>query len=133
METEFTSLLKHLGHSVTKTRLAVFRSLAQTQPTTMRQLITTLPEVDRATIYRAIDLFVQLNVAKKVYTGFKYQVELGDRFQAHHHHLSCLGCSAILDVDTPEIEQAIDQTARANGFRPIRHDLEIAGYCSRCA
>ncbi|MFO0971441.1 MAG: Fur family transcriptional regulator [Candidatus Saccharimonadales bacterium] len=133
MEEEIKSLLKQQGFSATKTRLAILRALLATQPATMQELITSLPQIDRATVYRTIDLFVDLNIAKKVSTGFKYRIELGESFQEHHHHLTCLRCSSVIDVHTPEIEYAIEQTAANNGFRPLRHDLEITGYCSNCS
>ncbi len=133
MEEEIKSLLKQQGFSATKTRLAILRALLAAQPATMQDLITALPEIDRATVYRTVDLFVDLNIAKKVSTGFKYRIELGESFQEHHHHLTCLRCSSVIDVHTPEIEYAIEQTAANNGFRPLRHDLEITGYCSNCS
>jgi Fe2+ or Zn2+ uptake regulation protein len=133
MEQEIKTLLKEQGFTATKTRMAVFRSLISLQPATVNQLVSSLPNMDRATVYRAIQLFVDLGIAKKVYTGFKYRIELGDSFQEHHHHLSCMRCGTVIDVHTPEIEYAIEQTASNNGFRPIRHDLEISGYCANCA
>lgn len=133
MEEEIKSVLKQQGFTATKTRMAVFQAILASQPATMSQLISALPLVDRATIYRSVELFVDLGIAKKVYTGFKYRVELGDSFQEHHHHLSCIRCGTVIDVHTPEIEYAIEQTAANNGFRPIRHDLEITGYCSSCS
>jgi Fe2+ or Zn2+ uptake regulation protein len=133
MEEEITSLLKTQGFTATKTRLEVFRKLVAHQPATMQTLISALPHIDRATVYRTILLFIDLGIAKKVYTGFKYRVELADSFQEHHHHLTCLRCGSVIDIHTPEIEYAIEQTAANNGFRPIRHDLEISGYCSSCS
>lgn len=133
MEFEIKNVLKEQGFSATKTRMAVLRVILAMQPASMHQLIAALPDVDRATVYRTVDLFVDLGIAKKVSTGFKYRVELGDAFQEHHHHLTCLRCGNIVDVHTPEIEYAIEQVASNNGFRPIRHDLEITGYCSNCS
>lgn len=133
MHEEIKQLLKQQGFSATKTRMKVLDVLLKIQPASMHQLVTALPSMDRATVYRTVDLFLDLNIAKKVYTGFKYRIELGDSFQEHHHHLTCLRCQAIIDVHTPEIEYAIEQTAANNGFRPIRHDLEITGYCANCS
>lgn len=133
MEIEIKNLLKAQGFSATKTRMGVLRAILAHQPASMNQLITALPDVDRATVYRTVDLFVDLGIAKKVSTGFKYRVELGDSFQEHHHHLTCLRCGNVIDIHTPEIEYALEQTALNNGFRAIRHDLEIAGYCSNCS
>ena len=133
MQAEIKNVLKQNGFTATKTRMAILQAILAAQPATMQQLISTLTDVDRATVYRTVDLFVDLGIAKKVSTGFKYRVELGDSFQEHHHHLTCLRCGSVIDVHTPEIEYAIEQTASNNGFRPIRHDVEIMGYCANCS
>lgn len=133
MDEEVKILLKQQGFTVTKTRMAIFQALSAHQPASIAELVAALPNVDRATVYRTVLLFVDLGIAKKVYTGFKYRVELGDTFQEHHHHLTCLRCGNVIDVHTPEIEYAIEQTAINHGFRPIRHDMEITGYCSSCS
>jgi Fe2+ or Zn2+ uptake regulation protein len=133
MEQEVKDLLKTQGFSATKTRMAIFKGLVSAQPASMNQLVVCVPDIDRATVYRTVQLYVDLGIAKKVYTGFKYRIELGDSFQEHHHHLTCMRCGTVIDIHTPEIEYAIEQTAKNNGFRPIRHDLEITGYCSSCS
>lgn len=133
MQEEIKTILKQQGFTATKTRMAVLASILSLQPASLNQLITSLPNVDRATVYRTIDLFTDLGITKKVYTGFKYRIELGDSFQEHHHHLTCLRCGTFIDVHTPEIEYAIEQTAANNGFRVVRHDLDIAGYCANCS
>ena len=133
MQEDIKNTLKQNGFTVTKTRMAILSSLLALQPTSMYELISALPNVDRATVYRTVDLFVDLHIAKKVYTGFKYRIELSDSFQEHHHHLTCVRCNSVIDVYTPEIEYAIEQTTINNGFRPIRHDLEITGYCHACS
>lgn len=133
MQDEVKAVLKEQGFSATKTRMAVLGVILRSQPASISQIISSLPDVDRATVYRTIDLFVDLNIAKKVSTGFKFRIELSDSFQEHHHHLTCLRCGNVIDVQTPEIEFAIDQTTKSNGFRPIRHDLEITGYCANCS
>ena len=102
MEQEINQLLKNQGFSNTKTRRAVLQAMLRTQPATIQQLITALPEVDRATVYRTLDLYVDLGIAKRVSAGM-------------------------------EQRNAIEQTASNNLFRPIRHDLEISGYCSSCS
>lgn len=133
MEQEIKTLLKEQGFSATKSRMIVLNAVLSNQPATIQQLVSALPSIDRATVYRTIQLFEDLGIAKKVYTGFKYRIELGDSFQEHHHHLSCMRCGTVIDVHTPEIEYAIEQTSINHGFRPIRHDLDISGYCANCS
>lgn len=132
VEQEVKQLLKSRGFSSTKTRRSVLQAILRLQPATIAELIAALPEVDRATVYRTIDLFIDLAIVKHISTGMEQRIELGDNFQSHHHHLTCLRCGKVVDIHTPEIEAAIEQTAVSNLFRPIRHDLEISGYCSSC-
>ena len=132
MELEIKNTLKEQGFSATKSRMTILRALLASQPVSLQTLINSLTEVDRATVYRTVDLFTDLSITKKVYTGLKYRIELSDSFQAHHHHLTCLRCRKIIDFKTPEIERAVEKTIIDNGFRPVRHDIEIAGYCANC-
>ncbi|MGY4720171.1 Fur family transcriptional regulator [Naumannella cuiyingiana] len=50
----------------------------------------------------------------------------------HHHHLVCRDCGRTVEIDAPEVERWAGDVAAANGFRAIRHDLEIFGTCSDC-
>ena len=51
---------------------------------------------------------------------------------AHHHHLACRNCGAIVEVDTPEIEQWSERLAERYGYRDLRHVLELNGLCASC-
>jgi Fur family transcriptional regulator, ferric uptake regulator len=133
MESDIKSILKQQGFTATKTRLSVFTALTRLQPVTMHELISALPHMDRATVYRTVDLFVDLNIAKKVSTGFNYRVELSENFLDHHHHLTCLRCGTVIDIKNSDLEYMVEQSAVNNGFRPVRHDLEISGYCANCS
>jgi len=52
----------------------------------------------------------------------------------HHHHLICLECDKVEDVelanDLNEIEKRILQK---NGFKIINHTLEFYGLCKQCS
>jgi Fur family ferric uptake transcriptional regulator len=53
----------------------------------------------------------------------------------HHHHLVCLSCGRIQDVEVPhaELHEAERRIAAARKFTVLRHALEFYGTCDRCA
>ncbi len=83
-----------------------------------------------------------------VYTQLKRLVESGDVdvvmtdrgeslyrrcvVDAHHHHLACRVCGAIVEVDTPELENWAKAIAEKFDYRDVRHVLELSGICPRC-
>lgn len=63
--------------------------------------------------------------------------ELAEWLRGHHHHLVCLSCGAVEDVDVPDRHEAqVDRVVRsisdAASFTPTNHALEIEGECARC-
>ena len=128
----FRSLLKTHGYSVTKARLVVFRALLGQEPLAMHDLVTRAAGVDRASVYRAIELFEQLGVIQRLNTGWKYKVELSDLFTGHHHHLTCLHCGKTIPMNEHELEAAITRLASSHDFTPTAHQIELQGYCATC-
>ena len=51
---------------------------------------------------------------------------------AHHHHLACRHCGAIVEVDTPELERWSREIADRFGYADVRHVLELNGLCPTC-
>jgi len=51
---------------------------------------------------------------------------------SHHHHLVCVSCGAISEVDDCGIEAVTAEAARRSGFEIQSHRLELFGRCPRC-
>lgn len=85
----FKSLLKQNGQSVTRARLTVFKALLGQEPMGMTSLAGRTEDIDRASVYRAVELFERLGIVQRLNTGWKYKLELSDKFNDHHHHLAC--------------------------------------------
>ncbi len=129
----FTDLLKTNHQSRTKARQEVFDVLcAQSEPIGMRDLVTLSKGVDRASVYRAVELFEQLGIVQRLYAGWKYKLELSDRFAAHHHHLTCLRCGKSGAISEEDLERFIDTVAARHGFKASAHQVEIQGICRNC-
>lgn len=129
---EFAEMLKSSDYRLTKSRLAVFNSLYGREPLSMRQLIDRNKDFDRASIYRIVELFEKLDIAQRLYMGWKYKIELTDKFSAHHHHLTCIICGKTISIDQHELESYIDKLAAQKNFKPTNHQVEVQGICSQC-
>ncbi len=128
------SLLKQQEFSVTKQRLLIFNALVGQEPLTMGQLIKKIAgRIDRASVYRTIALFEHVGVTQRLNIGWKYKIELTDKFSDHHHHLSCLKCGKVIDIgDEKHIDNFINEVAAKFGFDPRKHQFEVDGYCEKC-
>jgi Fur family ferric uptake transcriptional regulator len=134
MVEELRRSLKQAGFSLTKPRLTVFGALQAPKPKTMRELVGSLEGViDRASVYRTVSLFERLGIVHRLQHGWKYRVELSDKFTPHHHHLTCVQCHRVISFAEPEgIDSIISGILSKHGFISRSHNLEISGLCSRC-
>ena len=90
------------------------------------------PEIGFATVQRNLNLFCESGIAEEIKIGrqkTRYEQKIG---QEHHDHLICLKCGRFIEVRDPKIEKLQDRLAMVNGFRPLRHKLEIYGICRNC-
>ncbi len=133
-EQQLVKTLKDSGYSSTTTRRAIFAALTRVESLTMPELVKSIGNsVDRASIYRTIDLFERLGIVQRVQIGWKYRLELSDTFSPHHHHIHCLSCGKITSLkEEAAIEQHIHHLAAANGFKLTAHQLELSGTCQNC-
>ncbi len=93
-------------------------------------------EIGLATIYRTLDLLEELGLLHKMHFGDgrnRYEIQRGVGLEDHHHHhLVCVHCYEIFEVEEDllhQLEETIEQQYR---FHIINHNLHFYGYCSRC-
>ena len=87
--------------------------------------------VSRATLFRALDLLVELGVVERLDlpSGEHAYVECAP---AHHHHVVCSRCGRTAEVDDAGLSEAVREIARTSGFRIDTHRLELFGLCRSC-
>lgn len=134
MYEKLSETLKQHGYSLTQPRRALFSALQSGTPRTMRQLTLDLASVmDRASIYRNVDLFEELGIVTRLQTGWKYKIELSDLFSPHHHHITCTNCGKVVSFDEPDgFDTLLTQIALTHGYTAENHSLEITGRCRQC-
>lgn len=128
------ALLKKDGYSLTSPRKAVFDLMLNKEPQSMQVLIRRAEgKVDRATVYRTVELFERLGIVHRLNIGWKYKIELSDLFIGHHHHFHCGQCGMTYAMAAnPMLETMIDTVAAKEGHSPRGHQLEIYGVCTDC-
>lgn len=128
------TVLREHNKNITAPRIAVYDELLDGKQVTIRQLSYRLKNtIDRASIYRTVQLFEKIGIVHRVYVGWKYSIELADDFQPHHHHLTCNNCGKIITIhDYPELEEAIASFASRESFMLTSHQVELQGICSDC-
>ncbi len=126
--------LKEHGYSATATRLAVFKAFESTHPLSMGELAQKLKSsVNRASIYRTVDLYEKLGIVQRLNIGWKYKLELSNEFQDHHHHLICMKCGLITSFQEPaNLNYMLETIAQHDNFLLQNHQLELQGLCKNC-
>ena len=125
--------LKEAHFGATRNRVLIFTNLSDNGPSTIGALVEALKkDVDRATVYRTIDLFERLGIVNRIWHGPEHQIELSEIFTPHHHHASCQQCGRTIDIASPELEAALTYLAKKHHFLALTHSVEVAGYCADC-
>ncbi len=108
------------------------------RPLTTPEIQARPPRLALSSVYRNLVVLEQAGVLRRVVTREdSARFELAERFTAHHHHLTCRDCGAVLDYTAPpalerEIARALARLPDASGFTPGGHHLEISGLCAAC-
>jgi len=99
------------------------------------QLGTAVP---LSSIYRSLSVLESAGVLTPHF-GAKglSRYEIAEWLAGHHHHLVCVECGAVEDIEIPpahedRLRRLIDDLATAASFSASDHSLEIEGRCSRC-
>lgn len=130
---KFKSFLRSDGYFVTKARLRLYALLYHHPAITIKELIKLADKNDQSTIYRNIELFERLGIVTRLRLGWHTKIELSDKFQNHHHHITCKKCGKVQDIpEEPTLETTILKIAQSYNFRMTDHHIEIKGTCSRC-
>lgn len=102
-------------------------------PITLADIRNTIdPAIDLSTIYRTLDLFEKAKLVKRiVYLETGNSVYEYNRHQ-HIHHLICIECGKILNVEGCPLGNYESKIAKQTGFQILRHQLELYGLCTEC-
>lgn len=93
------------------------------------------PQIDRATVYRTIDLLKKLRLVDELdlmhLNGEKHYYEARPR--TDHVHLTCVECGRIEELTIETFERLKREISRKSGFEIRVTRLEIGGRCRVCS
>lgn len=134
MHPDLESILKTAGQSVTKPRQAVFETLSHTdEPLKNGEIAKRTSQVDRASVYRTLELFTKLGITTTTIRGWTPFTELAEPFKPHHHHMICEHCGGVEEIANDTLEDVLTLIANRHQFTLKSHTVELSGLCDSCS
>jgi len=137
-EAELSLIFKKAGLRITGPRKAFASVLLEaTKPLSAKAILEKLKGkqviVNKTTVYREIERLEKLGMLRGIELGDRqkyYELTLSD----HHHHLVCVECESVEDVDLNEsaLSKQEKQFTEEKNFKVLRHSLEFFGICQKC-
>ena len=89
------------------------------------------PHIGRATIFRAVEMLVATGLLNRIdfSDGSHTYRACGDD---HHHHLTCIQCHRVVDIDVCIPSEQFEQIGTQNDFLIEGHSLTLFGLCGEC-
>ena len=95
--------------------------------------------VPLSSLYRSLTVLEAAGVVEPHF-GAKgvTRYELAEWITGHHHHVICLDCGSVEDIEVPqpyehEVRRLVEAIGDTMAFAATGHTLEIEGHCRRCA
>jgi Fur family transcriptional regulator, peroxide stress response regulator len=131
----FFAAHRQAGLPVTTQRRAVFEAiLDQTDHPTADQLYRAvrgaLPQISRMTVHRILGTFVSLRLVTKAFhpgSAARFDPKLHQ-----HHHLVCLDCGRIIDVEDSRLNRLPWPKVNPGEFQIEDYHVYFRGRCARC-
>lgn len=129
-------LLRRAKLKATDVRLALLDRLREEHgPFTLEELHQKIGRAscDLVTMYRTLAVFQQARLVRRCDFGDgPIRYEFFDAQGTHHHHVVCLRCRSVTNLDHCALD-AIEAKLRDAGYRDLTHSLEFFGLCPGCA
>jgi Fur family transcriptional regulator, peroxide stress response regulator len=132
---DFVARCRERGIAVTPQRLAVIEALlASEEHPSSDEIYTAVrrqhPHVSPATVHRILEQFCEAGEARKVtrlHDAARY-----DGNVEPHHHVVCVRCRRVHDVEFPDVDKLLEGTASLGPFSLLRCSVEIEALCKDC-
>lgn len=125
-------ILKENNNRVTPERIAVFNFLKTKHIFTYNDIMENFKELWRSSIFRTLNLFLELWVIRKVDIWENIMTyELNDE-NHHHEHMKCNNCNSIISFHSDNICKKIFEEAKKIWFEIKSHNIWIVGTCKKC-
>jgi len=125
--------LEKRKYRITPARLAVVTAVVdRSGHFSVDDILGGVPGVGRATVFRTMKLLSEMGMLCRVLLedgSLRYRVS---RRQGHHHHLVCVSCASVQELDACIAPDVLGDLARSTGYEIEGHWLEFFGRCAAC-
>lgn len=138
----FKDQLRKKGLKLTNQRLMVLGTMADhpgehlTAEEIYDLVRQTYPEIGLATIYRTVQVLVDLQMIDKVCfdDGYaRYELGMADHDSKHHHHHAiCNKCGKVFSFEDDLLDNLEHALRESKGFCVTDHEVKLYGYCKDC-
>lgn len=124
------------GLAFTHQRYVIYRALAgsgdhPTPESVYEQVRREVPSISLGTVYKNIRTFLDAGLLREV--TLLHESQRLDANMAPHHHLVCVCCRSVRDLDDESLEPVRLRRRLPRGFRMRGAAIELHGVCAVCA
>jgi len=93
------------------------------------------PDIGLATVYRTLTLLDSMDLVYKLdLDDGCSRYELNKNKEDHrHHHLICMSCGVVEEVEEDLLETLEEQILKEKKFKVVDHRVKFYGYCKNCS
>lgn len=139
----FKTILRDKGLKVTNQRILVLEVLSKspdkhlTAEEIYEQVKVDYPEIGLATVYRTIQLLLELNLIDHInlddgFVRYEIAAKDGGESKHHHHHLICLKCGSVFSFEDDLLDELEERIKKTTSFKVVDHEVKLYGYCKNC-
>jgi Fur family transcriptional regulator, ferric uptake regulator len=133
---EDVSAIRSHGRRVTRQRALIWDVLvnAGDEHLSARQVADAVhlsaPDLHQATIYRALDLFVEDGLVRRTELDRRALYEVAAEHR--HHHVVCSTCGAVVHVHDSALRDTLARVEAETGYALSGAELTFVGTCPGC-
>lgn len=133
---ELQAALRRSGQRLTPQRMMVLSALSQqdghvSAETIMELVKPEYPYINLSTIYRTLDMLVELGLVAE--TDLGSGVRQFELVGSHpHHHLICQHCGGTIEIGDEILQPLRERLQRLYDFEPRMDHFAIFGVCGHC-
>jgi Fur family peroxide stress response transcriptional regulator len=132
---EFAARCRKGGLAVTPQRLAIIKVLlASAEHPRADSIFAAVrrqhPTISLATVHRTLETLCEIGEARKVtmlHDSARYDGNI-----TPHHHVVCVQCRRIRDIEIPELDRLLEGRSELGEFTVLGSSLEIHARCESC-
>ena len=131
------SLIRQSGLKCTPARVQVLQLLLTQQEVlsadeVFERLLQAGAKLNFSTVYRILESFTEKKLTEKVLLPQSRKYGFLVYTLSHTHHLICLGCHKVVNIDGCPLHGFEEDLAQKSHFQIVGHYLELYGYCEEC-